>query len=55
MNDPLNPTVSLAGEVEGLKPTAVADSPVDPRIFIIKRDGSATEIVSVLWWNASAG
>jgi hypothetical protein len=31
LQDPLHPQLSLAGEVEGLKPTAVTDTPMDPR------------------------
>lgn len=31
LQNPLNPKLSLAGEVEGLKPTAVTDTPMDPR------------------------
>ena len=45
MKNPLQPTVSLAGEVSGLKPTAVSDSPIDPRLFVIKRNASVTELV----------
>lgn len=39
-------TVRLAGEVEGLKPPAVARIPKSPRCFIINRFGDATEVVS---------
>lgn len=42
---PLQPKLDLAGEVEGLKPTAVTDAPSEPKIFIAHRDGSATEVV----------
>lgn len=38
--------VRLAGEVEGLKPPAVARIPKSPRCFIINRFGDATEVVS---------
>jgi len=40
------PIVDLAGEVEGLKPEAVTDKPLAPRLFIIKRTAEATEIIS---------
>lgn len=39
-------TVLLAGEVPGLKPPAVARYPKPPRLFVINRNGEATEIVS---------
>lgn len=41
-----NVRVELAGEVIGLKPPAVAKKPKPPRLFILNRDGEATEIVS---------
>jgi hypothetical protein len=44
--DPLNPTVVLSGEVEGLKPPAVADKPMEPRLFVMNRAAEATEVVS---------
>ena len=46
LRDPLKSTVALAGEVEGLKPTAVADVPVDPKLFVISRSLDAVEYVS---------
>jgi hypothetical protein len=46
--DPLNPTVVLSGEVEGLKPPAVADKPMEPRLFVMNRAAEATEVVSCL-------
>ena len=42
----MEPTVNLSGEVAGLKPPAVTDSPMDPRVFIVNRAGDATEVVS---------
>lgn len=45
--DPLNPLVSLAGEVEGLKPTATVDKPIEPRLFVVSRSAEAKEIVSI--------
>ena len=30
----------------GLKPPAVTDTPMDPRVFIVNRAGDATEVVS---------
>lgn len=44
--DPLNPGVVLSGEVEGLKPPAVADKPMEPRLFVVNRAAEATEVVS---------
>lgn len=44
--DVLNPAVTLSGEVEGLKPPAVADKPMDPRLFVVNRGAEATELVS---------
>lgn len=41
----LSPAVVLSGEVEGLKPPAVADKPMDPRLFVISRSAEATELV----------
>lgn len=46
-SSPLSPIVKLAGEVEGLKPTAVSDTPIDPKVFFINRNGTAIESVSV--------
>lgn len=43
--DPLSPGVTLSGEVEGLKPPAVADKPMDPRLFVVNRSAEATEVV----------
>ena len=40
------PVLSLAGEVEGLKPEAVSDSALEPRLFIINRQHKPTEILS---------
>lgn len=44
-NNPLNPVLNLAGEVSGMKPTAVTDSPIEPKLFVLHRDGRATEVV----------
>jgi hypothetical protein len=33
-------------KVAGLKPPAVTDTPMDPRVFIVNRAGDATEVVS---------
>jgi len=44
-NNPLNPVLNLAGEVAGMKPTAVTDSPIEPKLFVLHRDGRATEVV----------
>lgn len=46
--DCLDPAVTLSGEVEGLKPPAVADKPMEPRVFIVSRTAEATELVSFL-------
>lgn len=46
LNKPLEPTLSLAGEVEGLTPTAVNDKPADPRLFVISRSADAMEVLS---------
>ena len=45
LKDPLNPIVSLAGEVDGLLPTAVTDNPIEPRVFVVSRTAEATEVV----------
>ena len=59
----LEPIIDLAGEVEGLKPEAVTDKPLEPRLFIVQRTADAKEIVSddriidlsrVAWYNADA-
>lgn len=42
----LDVKVQLAGEVPGLKPPAVARSPKPPRLFVVSRNGEATEVVS---------
>eukprot|EP01038_Epipyxis_sp_PR26KG_P010744 gene10744-14429_t len=47
INNPLAPKVLLSGEVEGLKPPAVSDSPMEPRLFIVNRAGEATEVLSI--------
>jgi hypothetical protein len=47
MRDPLCPRVSLAGEVEGLKPVAVTDTPKEPRVFIVNRSADAQEVLSM--------
>lgn len=46
-NDPLSPTLKLAGEVEGLRPQAVTDKPIEPKLFVVHRNGDAVEIVRV--------
>jgi hypothetical protein len=45
---PMDVTVLLAGEVPGLKPPAVARYPKPPRLFVINRNGEATEVVSII-------
>jgi len=42
---PVPPELHLAGEVEGLAPTAVTESPIEPRLFVLGRRGSAREVV----------
>ena len=42
---PLAPTLSLAGEVDGLAPSAVSEGPIEPRLFVISRHGQAKELV----------
>lgn len=44
MEDPTKPLVSLAGEVEGCKPAAVAATNIEPRLFVIGRSADAVEI-----------
>ena len=60
LGNPMNPIVDLAGEVEGLKPEAVTDKPLQPRVFIISRTADAIEIVAdetiidmqrIAWYN----
>lgn len=43
----LDPKVVLSGEVDGLKPPAVADKPMDPRMFIVSRSADAIELLSI--------
>lgn len=43
---PMDVTIHLAGEVPGLKPPAVARYPKPPKLFVINRNGEATEVVS---------
>ena len=47
MKDPLCPKVSLAGEVDGLKPEAVTDAPKEPRVFLVSRTADAQEVLSM--------
>ena len=47
MRDPLCPRVSLAGEVDGLKPVAITDTPKEPRVFIVNRSADAQEVLSM--------
>jgi hypothetical protein len=46
MLNPLDPEVSLAGEVDGLKPSAVTDKPIEPRLFIVSRNAEAVELLT---------
>ena len=46
INEPTKPYVTLAGEVEGLKPVAVAMNSIEPRLFTISRSAEALEVVS---------
>jgi hypothetical protein len=48
LTNPLCPKMQLSGEVEGLKPTAVSVSPLEPRLFIVNRSADATEVLSTL-------
>ena len=48
LKDPLSPSMQLSGEVEGLKPTSVSVSPLEPRLFVLNRSGDATEVLSTL-------
>jgi hypothetical protein len=40
----MNPLVSLAGEVDGLKPIAVAATNIEPRLFVVSRSAEAVEV-----------
>jgi hypothetical protein len=42
---PMDPFLQLAGEIEGMKPKAISESTTEPRLFIVNRDGNATEVV----------
>mmetsp|Transcript_28071 Transcript_28071/g.47448 ORF Transcript_28071/g.47448 Transcript_28071/m.47448 type:complete len:1685 (+) Transcript_28071:109-5163(+) len=42
---PTEPFLQLAGEIEGMKPKAISESTTEPRLFIVNRDGNATEVV----------
>ena len=48
LKEPLSPIITLSGEVEGLKPTAVSESPMEPRLFIMSRSADAVEVLSTL-------
>jgi hypothetical protein len=41
----MEPFLHLAGEIEGMKPKAISESTTEPRMFIVNRDGNATEVV----------
>jgi hypothetical protein len=43
---PVEPQLALAGEVEGLRMSAVSESPIEPRVFILSRTGTADEVVA---------
>lgn len=45
LRDPLQPRIALAGEVGGLKPTAVAVASAEPRLFVVSRSAEAVELV----------
>jgi hypothetical protein len=47
LQHPLEPKVCLAGQVEGLKPKAVCETPVDPRVFVLNRYSGVREILSI--------
>lgn len=42
---PIVPALSLAGEVDGLAPSAVSEGPIEPRLFVVSRHGQAKELV----------
>ena len=48
LKDLLNPSMLLSGEVDGLKPTSVSVSSLEPRLFVLNRSGEATEVLSTL-------
>lgn len=37
--------MELSGEVQGLKPPAVTDKPMEPRLFVVSRSAEATEVL----------
>jgi len=45
--DPEHPRVSLAGEVEGLKPKAITETSLEPRMYIVDRHANAIEVARV--------
>lgn len=47
LRSPLEPRIILAGEVGGLKPTAVAVASAEPRLFVISRSAEAVELVTI--------
>ena len=47
LNTPLAPTIQLAGEVAGLRPTAISETTIEPRLYIIDRDANVTEVVRI--------
>lgn len=45
LSRPMEPHLHLAGEIEGMKPKAISESTTEPRMFVVNRDGNATEVV----------
>lgn len=43
--NPYEPKLSLAGEVEGLKPKAITEKNIEARVYVINRNGNAIEVV----------
>lgn len=38
-------TIDLAGETVGVRSDALVDTPLEPRLFVYRRDGSALELL----------
>jgi hypothetical protein len=43
--NPYEPKLSLAGEVEGLKPKAITEKTIEARVYVVNRSGNAIEVV----------
>lgn len=47
--NPMEPKVSLAGEVEGLKPRAITEKTIEAKVYVINRNGNAIQVVRIIF------